>query len=1243
LCLDIESDDRRYIDPATGALGKLDTVTLDWNRNIPGARWRIKDDSARLQEAEFCWTPRIGQARDVPYTFTITARDDACPLNAVTVRSVLITVKPIAQTERIFTPLGCGRYAFESNLSDGFRGDPRFEWDVFDSTGNPIFDRRVASFESRVGTFSNRQYDTMQFRRGGKYIVVHRINSLPDDCPNMYRDTIVVPPMLEMDLALGEDTFACAGIPLEIIPYVNNAVPHIFYKWGTIGTRANGNYNFSQVSVDEADTLPSFTITLERQTYDTAVFLEIMDSSQCIVRDTIRVFRRNNPVINWPDIPRLCTYDSTTVIPTYDTAYFYNRYTDETFRQGASLTKYWYFDEELIPFSSLDSVTINVRGKYQLIVEDSVGCFSMNDFDLLVNDTVTANAREDYTLCFGDLLVLDAIGLDTAGNDNTGYYEWFDITNPPGTSLGTNGYLELSATDTQLFRLELYINQEGVTCFDDDTIQVNVNQLPIIDLDPGPDVCENSGDILLTFFNVAPTMPTATGLWYHRTEPEFVSQNRFHTDSANVGDHWVIFNYIEPTTLCVNEDSIRVRIMARTPVELRERDVCQSIMDIAMATGPNQDRVVVRPGNPAVGTQNWSCLNCPDGVFETMLEDRGTPGNPRYFLNVSEDAYTVESPTSIDALTLAYEYINPDGCRSLDTTEIRIWEVPVVLFDRSDPLCHDDGIVNLNELTGVNLLGGRWYVLDTIGFRPSNDLGASLGNTIAGTKKRELLTEDTINTLSSIPLANLGANPGRFYLRYEHDATGCFASNDTTIIINPLPIVSIGEPNPTYRRYCESFDDVPLTASPAGAGGVWTCSDPSGLVGTNFSPSSSILRSEEITLTYTFTNAAGCVSADSIEVLVDPQPTLSIPDDVEFCREQGESQIVLPFEAEVEHAPTILWNTNQDYSSFVSFNLTNSGTNADVTITHQNDRTHVIPIIIFTDGAGSTGSVCDDVDGVMMITVHPIPDAQIQPEIPAGCNPHETVMEFEVFNDIDTSMATFEWNLGLGQFSNEMLPTASYFEDGTTDVTLVITSEHGCDTTLTTSVDAYAIPNAMFRPNPDNFTTAALPRFRFNDLSEVNPVLGSFIAIHEWDFGEIDNPDAVSSEQHPIHVYPADTGTYDVMLAVETNFGCRDSFNYPVVIGPDLLVFVPNAFTPNESGPQENEGFRAVISGEKAMEITIFNRWGEIMFKSTDKNQRWDGTFKGQPCQQDVYAYQLSVTSLDDEIKHYSGTVTLLR
>jgi gliding motility-associated-like protein len=180
-------------------------------------------------------------------------------------------------------------------------------------------------------------------------------------------------------------------------------------------------------------------------------------------------------------------------------------------------------------------------------------------------------------------------------------------------------------------------------------------------------------------------------------------------------------------------------------------------------------------------------------------------------------------------------------------------------------------------------------------------------------------------------------------------------------------------------------------------------------------------------------------------------------------------------------------------------------------------------------------------------------------------------------------------------------------------------------------------------PDPNNYTTAALPRFVFTNKSDVDDVNGAIIVRNAWDFGDPILLTDTSSAENPSYYYSTDTATYCANLEVTTNHGCINDTTVCVVVGPDLIVFIPNAFTPNVSGPDQNEGFRAIISGEKTMELTIFDRWGEILFQTTEKDEQWNGMYKGILAQQDVYAYQLKVTTLDDELYTYTGTVTLIR
>ncbi|MFT5349044.1 MAG: hypothetical protein ACI9M3_002092 [Bacteroidia bacterium] len=100
LCFNIASDDKLFIPPPPAPTPAPDEVTLSWNRVIPGASFNIINPTDRLQTGRFCWTPTAGDVRTLPYTFTVTARDNACPLNAVAVGTFKINVNETAGISR---------------------------------------------------------------------------------------------------------------------------------------------------------------------------------------------------------------------------------------------------------------------------------------------------------------------------------------------------------------------------------------------------------------------------------------------------------------------------------------------------------------------------------------------------------------------------------------------------------------------------------------------------------------------------------------------------------------------------------------------------------------------------------------------------------------------------------------------------------------------------------------------------------------------------------------------------------------------------------------------------------------------------------------------------------------------------------------------------------------------------------------------------------------------------------------
>jgi hypothetical protein len=100
LCFNIASDDEVFIPPPPAPTPAPDEVKLSWNRGIPRASFNIINPTDRLQTGRFCWTPTAGDVQTLPYTFTVTARDNACPLNAVTVDTFKIKVNETAGISR---------------------------------------------------------------------------------------------------------------------------------------------------------------------------------------------------------------------------------------------------------------------------------------------------------------------------------------------------------------------------------------------------------------------------------------------------------------------------------------------------------------------------------------------------------------------------------------------------------------------------------------------------------------------------------------------------------------------------------------------------------------------------------------------------------------------------------------------------------------------------------------------------------------------------------------------------------------------------------------------------------------------------------------------------------------------------------------------------------------------------------------------------------------------------------------
>ncbi|MCB0630200.1 MAG: gliding motility-associated C-terminal domain-containing protein [Saprospiraceae bacterium] len=94
----------------------------------------------------------------------------------------------------------------------------------------------------------------------------------------------------------------------------------------------------------------------------------------------------------------------------------------------------------------------------------------------------------------------------------------------------------------------------------------------------------------------------------------------------------------------------------------------------------------------------------------------------------------------------------------------------------------------------------------------------------------------------------------------------------------------------------------------------------------------------------------------------------------------------------------------------------------------------------------------------------------------------------------------------------------------------------------------------------------------------------------------------------------------------------------------DLHVYIPNSFTPNGDGlNDELRIYSSFLEELKSMELMIYNRWGQEVFRTTNPAGFWDGTFKNEPLPPDVYGFYLEVVCPTDQTLVQKGDITLLR
>ncbi len=296
--------------------------------------------------------------------------------------------------------------------------------------------------------------------------------------------------------------------------------------------------------------------------------------------------------------------------------------------------------------------------------------------------------------------------------------------------------------------------------------------------------------------------------------------------------------------------------------------------------------------------------------------------------------------------------------------------------------------------------------------------------------------------------------------------------------------------------------------------------------------------------------------------------------------------------------------------------------------THMYQEPGLIPVTLtITDTIGCTENVTE------LVNWFPAPPLIIiEPSSFVGCPPAE--VEFINLSSPIDDTYDIKWTFGDGGLDTMISPTHIFEEPGLFDINIEITSPIGCYTSreFRDWIFIDSLPIADFSFSPDKASNFE-PEVTFTDES-------IRAAQWEWTFDQFGG----TILRNPSYVFP-DTGLMEIQLVVTHLYGCVDTMIQYVDIEPQITYFLPNAFTPNEDGT--NEFFRGGghFRGIRDFDIKIMNRWGGIVFESSDPSEAWNGMEhnSGRLSQNGVYLVYVRFTGPRGMPHEYKGYATLIK
>ena len=424
--------------------------------------------------------------------------------------------------------------------------------------------------------------------------------------------------------------------------------------------------------------------------------------------------------------------------------------------------------------------------------------------------------------------------------------------------------------------------------------------------------------------------------------------------------------------------------------------------------------------------------------------------------------------------------------------------------------------------------------------------------------------------------------------------------------------ISVRDPNygEDTLRLCETTEAVEVYASvPTGEWSINGISRGNGGIDSVFMFSAEDFTPGNYSLTYKVVTPQGCVDSTFLPIRIAQNPeAFFVPQTLFSCAPSP--NITFTNLSEGNNLTAYQWTFNGQ-SSVEETLVTSFAQPGEYTVDLQVESVD-----------GCTAAYSDEV------TIYPQPQAEMLfPDVPR-CSPMQVPFEF-----VPAEYTEVTWSVN-GNIESRASSFTHPFIDTipTHEVILELSYEGVC-------LDR---DTAYFFPLPKIVSSFELGSYYQGDDSVFFQNNSENASQFRWDFGGDTWSGSTSEEESPAISYTT-PGTYEVRLVAENEGACLDTSYMEVSFFPIGKLFIPNAFTPNADGVNDEIQIISTYP-PKSFEWEIFDRWGNPVTRIADIQESWDGRLSnGDQAPEGVYSFYCWYLTAGDRVVEEKGTITLLR